>query len=100
LDQQFLNFAGVVAAPIRELLAQDKSDSHVLEWIEANAKNKHTAIEIAAWSASQDYRGPSDLESRKFLNEYQEKMAPHRKDVATWFDILDIDDFVTFGGKP
>jgi hypothetical protein len=31
--------------------------------------------------------------------QYHEKLAPARKDVAGWFDILDIDDHVTFGGK-
>jgi hypothetical protein len=27
------------------------------------------------------------------------KGAPKREDLATWFDVLDMDDFVTFGGK-
>jgi len=26
-------------------------------------------------------------------------VAPKREDVGTWFDLLDVDDFVTFGGK-
>ena len=99
LDQRFLTFAGIDADPLKEQLAQDKSDGEILDWIQANAKNKHTDSEIAAWSASQDHRVPTDVESRKFFNEYHEKLAPHRTDVATWFDILDIDDFVTFGGK-
>jgi hypothetical protein len=25
--------------------------------------------------------------------------APKRTDISTWFDVLDMDDFVTFGGK-
>jgi hypothetical protein len=29
----------------------------------------------------------------------QAAAAPKREDVATWFDLLDVDDFVTFGGK-
>jgi len=99
LDEQFLSFAGIDADPLKEQLAQDKSDGEILEWVQANAKNKHTPGEIAAWSASQEQRVPTDVESRKFFNEYHEKLAPHRNDVATWFDILDIDDFVTFGGK-
>ena len=28
------------------------------------------------------------------------KNAPQREDIATWFDWLELDDFVTFGGKP
>jgi hypothetical protein len=38
------------------------------------------------------------VESRQFFQDYQTKTAPNRKDVATWFDMLDIDDHVTFGG--
>jgi hypothetical protein len=26
------------------------------------------------------------------------KIAPKREDIATWFDLLDLDDYVTFGG--
>lgn len=100
LDQQFLKFAGIDAKKLKAELAKGKGDGEILEWITANSKTKPTLLEIAAWSKYQQKRVPSDLESRKFLNQYHEKMAPKREDVATWFDILDIDDFVTFGGKP
>jgi hypothetical protein len=99
LDQQFLNFAGLDAAKIKKLLAQGKGDGEILEWIQKNAKFKRSPLEIAAWSDSQDRRVPADVESRQFFQEYHTKLAPGRKDVATWFDILDIDDHVTFGGK-
>jgi len=56
-------------------------------------------VEIREWSSYQDYRGPSDLESRQFFNDYHAKLAPQREDVTSWFDILDIDDFVSYGGK-
>jgi hypothetical protein len=26
--------------------------------------------------------------------------APHREDIATWLDWVELDDFVTFGGRP
>jgi hypothetical protein len=99
LDKQFLSFAGIDVEKLKEQLALDKSDGEILAWIEANAKNQPTAPEIAAWSALQEQRVPSDLESRQFFNELQQKVAPQRKDIATWFELLDIDDFVTFGGK-
>jgi hypothetical protein len=100
LDQHILNFTGVTAEALKQELAAGKSDSEILAWIESHATHKHSAVEIASWSAFHEQRGPTDLESRQFFNDYHAKMAPHREDVATWFDILDIDDFVTFGGKP
>jgi hypothetical protein len=99
LDQQFLNFAGINPLQLKKQVAQDKSDGELLDWIEAHATKKRSPVEIAAWSAAQEQRGTTDLDSRKFFNDYHAKLAPKRKDVGTWFDILDIDDFVTFGGK-
>jgi hypothetical protein len=99
LDQQFLNFTGIDAAKLKKQLAQGKGDGEILEWMQKNAKFKRSSLEIAAWSDAQDRRGPSDVESRQFFQEYHTKLAPDRKDVTSWFDILDIDDYVTFGGK-
>jgi hypothetical protein len=99
LDQRFLSFAGVDAEKLKEQLAQGKGDGEILEWIEANAQHPPTPEAIAAWSQLQEQRAPADVESRQFFQDYQTKTAPQRKDVATWFDMLDIDDHVTFGGK-
>ena len=42
---------------------------------------------------------PTDPEARAFFNELHSKVAQHREDIATWFDLLDLDDYVSFGGK-
>jgi len=99
MDQRLLEFLGLDAEPLKQQLAAGKSDSEVLEWILANRKNKHSAAEIAAWSAHQDQRVPTDPDSRGYFNELHAKVAPHREDIATWFDLLDVDDYVSFGGK-
>jgi len=99
LDQHFLHFAGINAAALKKQLAAGRSDSEILAWVNRHAKHKPTVLEIAAWSAYQDQRGPVDLESRHYFNEYLGKLAPLREDVASWFDVLDLDDFVSFGGK-
>jgi hypothetical protein len=99
LDQRFTSFAGIDAAQLKKQLAKGKTDGEILDWIQHHAKHKHSAIEIAAWSAAQEQRGPTDLDSRKFFNDYHAKLAPKRADIASGFDILDIDDFVTFGGE-
>jgi hypothetical protein len=99
LDQRFLSFAGVDPEKLKEQLAQGKGDGEILEWIEANAQHRPSPEAIAAWSRLQEERAPADVESRQFFQDYQTKTAPHRKDVATWFEMLDIDDHVTFGGK-
>ncbi len=99
MDQHFLKFAGIDPKALQKQLAAGKGDSEILEWIHKNAKHKHTEMEIRAWSEYQNQRVPMDVESRQYLNEYHSKMAPKREDVATWFDMLDVDDHVTFGGQ-
>jgi len=99
LDQRFLTYVGIKAEALKKQLGQGKGDGEMLAWIEANAKFKRSPVEIAAWSAFAEERVPSDLESRKYFSELLAAAAPKREDVATWFDLLDVDDFVTFGGK-
>jgi hypothetical protein len=97
LDQGFLEFVGINPAALKKQLA--KSDTEVLKWIGKNAKHRRTTPEILAWSAWQEQRAPSDVESREFFNDLHKTAASKREDVVTWFDLLDVDDYVSFGGK-
>jgi Domain of unknown function (DUF5069) len=97
LDQQFLQFAGVDPEELKKQLG--KSDTEVLEWIKANQKSKRTPSEILAWSAWQEQRAPDNPDSREYFNGLHKAAAPNRTDISTWFDVLDVDDYVSFGGK-
>ena len=97
LDQQFLEFAGVDPEALKKELG--KSDTEVLEWITAHAKHKRTEAEIAAWSIWQDQRPPDNTESREYFNGLHKAGAPKREDIRSWFDVLDMDDYASFGGK-
>jgi hypothetical protein len=97
LDERFLEFVGIDPAVLKKQLA--KSDGEVLAWIEKNAKHKRSPQEIAAWSVLAEQRAPADVESREFFNGLHKAAAPKREDVVTWFDLLDVDDYVSFGGK-
>jgi hypothetical protein len=99
-DQRFLEFAGLSAEALKKQLAAGKSDTEVLVWIQKTGKNHRTDAEIANWSAHQERRAPSDPESREYFDDIHKKVAPKREDIATWFDLLDLDDYASFGGKP
>jgi hypothetical protein len=99
LDQRFLEFAGINAEALKKELAAGKGDGEILEWINANAKNKRTEPEIAVWSNFVEQRAPTDVESREFFNGLHKAVGPKREDITTWFDMLDLDDYVSFGGK-
>lgn len=97
LDQQFLDFAGIDPEALKAVLPQ--SDTAVLAWIRQHAKHPRTGPEIAAWTQWQENRAPNNPDGREYLNELHKTGAPDRDDIVTWFDVLDMDDFATFGGK-
>ena len=99
LDQYFLHFAGIKAADLKKQLALGKGDEEILRWITAHSKTKPTAWAIAQWSAYQEQSVPGSLERRQRFNGYLEKLSKSREDIYTIFDVLDLDDYVTFGGK-
>ncbi|MCD6050563.1 MAG: hypothetical protein K0Q55_1966 [Verrucomicrobia bacterium] len=100
LDQHFVNFTGIDPIALKAELEAGKGDGEILAWIEANAKHKRLAYEIALWSDHQEHRGPdSDAETFGFFAEYVGKYTKTREDVRTWADALDLDDHCSFGGK-
>ena len=99
MDQRLFRFLGIEADALRKQLATGKTDDEIFKWIMANSSTRPDLIQVLAWSAYQEQRTPSDPESRAFFNKLQPQAAAHRDDISTWFDLLDIDDFVSFGGR-
>ena len=100
LDQRFLQFTGIDPEAMKAEVAKGLGDGEILAWVTANAPHKHSDVEISQWSAFRDAAVPSDNESREFFNEQIAKAGgAAREDIGTWFDYLDLDDHVTFGGK-
>ena len=102
MDQHILKFLGIDAAALLEELKKGNGDGEILTWIVENQKNKHQPWEIDLWSSYHEKRGPdSDQETATFFTgKVVELGAASREDLKAWFDLLDLDDYVTFGGKP
>lgn len=99
LDERFLAFAGIEAKALKKQLAAGKGDGEILDWVKKNAKPPRTESEIEAWSTWQERRTPDNPDSREFFNGLHKKVAPARTDITSWFDLLDVDDFGSYGGK-
>jgi hypothetical protein len=99
LDQRFFEFVQVDAEAFKAQVKTGKGDREMLQWVLENSKRKPALIEILAWSAYQEQRAPSDVEGREYFHALHKKAGPDREDIATWFDLLDLDDHVSFGGK-
>ena len=99
LDQQFLNFAGIDPEALKSQLAAGKGDWEILQWIKENSSTKPCDVQIAAWASAAEQRAPANVETRAYFNELHKGCGAHREDIASWFDLLDVDDYVSFGGK-
>ena len=101
MDRHFFNFVGLDYESLKNELARGLGDGEMLAWVQANAKTPRQPWEIVAWSEYHLRRAPdSDTETLiDFANEVK-KFNGAREDINTWFDLMDLDDHCTFGGKP
>jgi hypothetical protein len=99
-DQHLVRFLGFDPEALMKELAAGNGDGEILQWVLTNSKTPRSPWEIQTWSAYFDSRGPdSDAETLSGFAEYVGQHSKTREDIKTWFDALDLDDFVSFGGK-
>ena len=100
LDQRFLSFTGIDHEALKTEAAKGLGDADMFSWIEKSALHKRSDYEIAHWSEFREAAVPSDNESREYISAQIAKAGGAlREDIGTWFDFLDFDDHVSFGGK-
>jgi hypothetical protein len=100
LDQRCFSFLGIDADALKAVVATGKSDQEILEWVLSNSTTKPSEWEIEQWTIWQAGRGPTDVESREYFNGLHKGISTKREDINNWTDLLDMDDYATFGGKP
>lgn len=101
LDQHLFRFVGVDPEAFKTQVATGAGDSAMLEWIQANSTTKPAPWVIAQWSAYHDQRGPdSDAETLEYFATAVAKFSRTREDIRSWADLLELDDYVSFGGQP
>jgi hypothetical protein len=99
LDQRFLRFVGIAADALLEQLRQGKGDGEILDWVAQTSTTKPAPWAITQWSAYHEQRSPDALEAKQRAAAQLALLGPKRSDILTGFDLLDLDDYVTFGGS-
>jgi len=99
LDKRFFQFTGLDPQVFLTEVKTGKSDTEMVGWVQAQMKPARLAHEIEAWSQWLERLGPGDAQRHSGFAESIQEMAPGRDDIRTNFDRLDLDDYVTFGGK-
>jgi len=100
LDQHFFRFTGIAPEALKEELATGKGDGEILGWIHQNSTPPRNPWEIQSWSNYHLHRPPdSDAETLEYFAHAVRELSVSREDINTWVDLLDLDDYVSFGGK-
>lgn len=101
LDRYVLDFFGIDEANLLKVVATGVGDGDIFSWITANAKFKRAGQEIAVFSAYHEQRTGGSPEKRERMSLYQTSTPAggKREDIFTWFDVLELDDHQSFGGK-
>jgi hypothetical protein len=97
LDRFFFDFTGIDHKDLLAKARKGASDTQIADWVEK--KSKRTPSEVAAWTAWIENRSPGGAEGHERFQGQIKAMAPGRSDIRTIFDLLDLDDHVSFGGK-
>ncbi len=99
LDQRFFAFTGIAPEAFLAAVKSGRSDSEMLAWVREHLAPKRLPHEIRAWSDWLENLAPGDVKRHAHFGEEIEKLAPARDDIVTTFDRLELDDFVSFGGR-
>lgn len=101
LDRYLLDFLGIDAEALKAEVAKGKGDGEILAWIRANARHHRLPHEIEAFGTWHEQRTAMTPERRLKMSGIQSATpaGAARDDIASWFDLLDMDDHASFGGK-
>ena len=97
LDEHFFDFTGIDPKAFLAKVKKGASDTEMLVWVDAKAKR--APHQVAVWTAWMETRSPGGADGHEWFHKAITKLAAGREDIRTLFDLLDLDDYVTFGGK-
>jgi hypothetical protein len=97
MDRNFFEFTGIDPETMLAEIKTGKSDTEMLAWVRAH--NKRLPFEIHAWSSWLEQHGPAGAGGHEWIAETIKANAGDRDDIRSFADLLDLDDYVSFGGR-
>jgi hypothetical protein len=90
LDQALLEFLAIGGDAFYEAV-KNRADQDILRWVKEHATVR-SPKEIEEWNSTFLNRKPQSGESMRHFLEVRNRIAPHRTDVTTWVDLLDLEE--------
>jgi len=97
LDQQLFAFTGISAEAMLAEIKTGKTDTQILAWV--NETSKRQRYEVIAWSAWLEQHGPGGAPGHEWAASVIKGNQSDRDDIRSFADILDFDDYHSYGGK-
>ena len=90
MDQSLLEFLGLSGDRFyHAVIKQD--DKEILQWLTPYTTH-HNPEDIKIWNQSLLSRKPENQESMARFLEMRENIAPQRRDISTWVDLIDFEE--------
>jgi hypothetical protein len=99
LDERFFAFTGIPSPAFVEAVRAGHNDADMLAWVRARLTPPRSAAEIVAWSDALEASGADNVRRHNTVAADITRFAPGRDDIHSAFDRLDLDDYVSFGGR-
>ena len=91
-DKHLLAFLKLDPDAFEEAANRLEDDGAILRWIEQNGA-QHSADEIEQWNQAMISRQPDNAEKKaRFLHFLKEAGGEKRKDIRTYFDLIEFDE--------
>lgn len=97
LDERFFAFTGINHEAMLAEIKSGKTDVQILEWV--NTTSKRPVHEVIAWSAWLENLGPGGAEGHEWIGGVVKGHKSARDDIRSFSDLLDLDDYISYGGK-
>jgi hypothetical protein len=97
LDQLFFTFTGITEDAMLAAIKTGNTDAQILAWV--NERAKRAPHEIIAWSAWAEQVGPGGADGHEWAASVIKGNKSERDDIRSYADLLDFDDYHSYGGK-
>jgi hypothetical protein len=92
-DKPVFEFLGTNGAEFARKVKELGSDDAIAAWVQSEFLSKKSAEEIEKYNAQRLHWHPEPgSPGAQYFEGLREQLAPGRKDVVTWFDLLDLDE--------
>jgi Domain of unknown function (DUF5069) len=92
-DKPLFEFLGTDAEEFARKVKELDSDDAIANWVQSAFLAEKTPAEIEAFNAERKRWHPDPgSQSEEYFKDLREQVAPGRPEIATWFDLLDLDE--------